>query len=481
MTVGSWSTYKEVTVSTMCSGASQLCNGTMVSWNGDNSPVLTAKKSTFRERHARFLLNPEILPNGKPKPIPVDGAYAAAKAEAGTIFDASREKRIKLYDEPLSGGAEYGYPNKYTKTWQTYRETIFPFYYGNGTYAGTCTIANGGFSYDGVLGDPFTADHDYKLLSRLRSKVVGTEFNLASFLGAEGYDTLRFLTDTANRLYRSALAARKLDFRTAHKVLAEWGRYSNVTFLAGKRRREQEDVYRDLIEAAAGKHRGQGWWSVPASTWLNWQLAAAPLLGDVQAAAEQLAHITEMPRTLRVQASVTAKKLFNDSLVWTGSVWVGSKSVRKSVIAYFKHTPEPSNFLGFQDPEVTIWNAMPLTFVSDYMYNIGGFLEARAIAKALPTGLYVTTVKDELNLVACRGRKFQGNWSNIIASTHQASQGYRQGSLTRTLSTSLSVPRPDVRPLGAFSSWKRAATVVSLFTIFSDRNAKDIYNRFLRG
>lgn len=477
MTTGSWSTLRTVTIATDCSGASQRRNGTTVSWSGGDSPKLIAKgqNRTFRERLVLFHKDPTVLPNGRPKPVKVDGSRVALDGLPNNLFDASRTKRIRDYDQPSSGSDEYGTPHNYTKSWVTYAEpSAFPWYYGNGQYAGTCTISAGGFDYDSYLGTPWTADHDYKLLSRLRSKVVGSEFNLASFLGAEGLDTLKFMTDTANRIYRSMIAVRKLDFRQAHRVLSEWGRYRNVTYLAGKRRREQEDIYRELLDTAAGRNRGQGWWSVPASTYLEWHLAVEPLLKDCVAAAEQLAHITQMPRTMKVTASVTARRVSTDAMVYTGPVWVGARTVRKSVVAYFVHTPPPVDLFGFQDPEVTLWNALPLSFVADYFYNIGGFLEARAIAKALPQGTFITTVKDDTNLTACKGRKASGNWSQIISSSYQASQKQRRGSLTRTISTSLTqnVSVPDVKPLGLPSSWQQAATVASLIATFSDRHAK---------
>lgn len=473
MTVGSWSTMKTTYAPTSCRSSapgSKMENGTTVSWNGADSAVLSAKRTTFKERVARFMKNPEILPNGRPK-ISVDVSRVSALANTSTIFDAARERRIKVYDEPLSGGEEYGAPHAYTKNWLTRMETTF--IWDGTSVPQTGTVQACGITFDtNSLGNPFTLDHDYKLISRLRSKVVGSEFNLASFLGAEGRDTLRFLTETSTRIYRSALAARKLNFREAHKVLTRWGRAPHDRSKAGKLMSVQEDVYRDLIESAAAKNRKQGWWSVPASQWLEWHLAVAPLLGDVKAAAEQLAHVTEMPRSNRYQASVTAKVLVDPALIYTGAVWAGGRSVRKSIVAYFTYTPEPLAFLGLQDPEVTLWNAMPLTFVSDYFYNIGGFLEARATASALPVGLFVTTVKDEYNLTACLGRKSTGIWRTIVREQYQPYQRYRKGSLVRTISASLDVPKPVLKPLGAFKSWQRMATVASLFAVFTDSSAR---------
>lgn len=468
MTTGSWSTYRTDTVSTACSSSSIIRNGTSVSWTGADSSVKRRPRSTFKERLALFLKNPEALPNGRPKVV-LDTVSAASVygAAQDNIFDTARTQRLKMYDEVPSQG-DYGMPHAFSKSWTTYRETVFSWYFPNGQYAGSGTVGNCGFGYNGALKTPWTSSHDYKLLSRMREKVMGSDFNLASFLGAEGLDTLRFFTDTANRIYRSLAAARKLDFRNAHLILTGWGR---VTYrsksLAARERAAQEDIYRSIAEAASGKSRGQGWWSVPASTWLEYHLAVEPLLGDCVAAAEQLAHVTQMPRSLRVQASVTTRNKFTPGSVDLYSpLWTGERKVRKSVVAYFTHTPEPLSFLGFQDPEVTLWNAIPLSFVADYFVPIGSFLEARATAKAMPPGVYITSLKDETNLVSCQGKR----QSAIIAPVDQAKQKFKTGSFQRTVSSSLDVPKPRVTPLGAFSSWQRAATVASLVAAFSDRS-----------
>lgn len=367
--------------------------------------------------------------------------------------------------EGSNPSGDYDVPHAYSKNWETYKESVFGFNYSNGAYAGTCTISNGGFGV-GAHPSPWTAAHDYKLLSRMRSKVVGTEFNLASFLGAEGRDTIRFFTDTATRIYKSALYVRKLQFAKAHKVLFDWGRFYSPKSKSAKWRTQQEDVYRDIIETVTNRSRGsEPWIRVLAKQYLEWHLAVEPLLSDCVAAAEQLAHTTQMPRTQKVRATVLAKSSYPKAV--SGPDWAGTREVRKSIVAYFVSTPQPLSFLGFQDPEVTLWNALPLSFVSDYFYDIGGFLEARASAKALGQGTYITTLKDDARYVECYGTRFNNKpWLRIINGAGKA-QNYRKGSITRSISSILDVPKPLFEPLGAFKSWQRAATVASLFTVFS--------------
>lgn len=483
MTTGSWSTIRNTFAPTACQSVSTFRNGTSVSWSGADSTVNRRVKLTYKEREALFLKSPAQFPNGplgRRKFILDNSRTTGLVTPPENIFDRTRTQRMRV-PETVPNPDDYGTPHAYSKIWTTYRESLFAWRYPNGVLAdGGGSVSECGFGPGPEYSaSPWKPDHDYKLLSRLRSKVTGTEFNLASFLGAEGYDTLRFFTDTATRIYRTLSAVKQLKFKDAQKQLNDYGRYSGAGRAWSESRRNQQlDVYRDLMESAAAKNRGQGWWSVPASAWLEYHLAVEPVLKDAIAAAEQLAHMTQMPVTQRVQASVRVKKVFKDSDVYSGPRWAGSIEERKNVVAYFTHTPEPLSFLGFQDPEVTIWNAIPLSFVSDYFYDIGGFLEARATAKAMPTGLYVISHKVETKLTALRGTMFQGIPKVIVDHIEGPKSQYVEGSLTRTIAASYDVPLPLVKPLGAFQNWQRAATVASLIATFSDRHAS---RRNLRG
>lgn len=470
MTTGSWSTLTTSYAMTMCSGTSSFRNGTQVSWTGADRVVKRKSKQEYREWKIHYLLQPYTKAYDRHR-----GTYKINHkltsemfdSQGLNIFDLSRERRMKAYG-PIPSQGDYYTPHAFSKNWKTYKEDRFDMYYSSGTYAGTGAISNCGFG-PAAVPSGWTVEHDYKLLARMRARVVGSDFNLASFLGAEGKDTISFLLNTANRIYRAQLAARKLKISEAVAILAQHGRYRPKSRSAVKRA-EQEDVYRDLIEAATGRARGQGWWSVPASAWLEYHLAVEPLLGDAVAAAEQLAHITQMPRTQKVSASVRVRVPY--PAIYTGAVWTGSREIRKRVVAYFTHTPEPANFMGLKDPELTIWNAIPLSFVADYFYNIGGFLEARATANALPPGTFISTVKDETTLDSCLGYKFQGSWNRVIPLSQSRYSRYKEGSINRTISGSIDVPPPELKPLGAFANWQKATTVCSLIATTFDRGFK---------
>lgn len=501
MTTGTKNAVVQTFVSTDASTNSSYRNGYTVSWTGTDRAVKRRQPVSRRERVVYFVklerapsrykgkkipkvIRPELpllktrvytLPKGsdpqaRPVQVEVDVSQTALRTEsaADNIFDHARTKRMSIAEgSPVTG--DYLTPHPFSKSWTVYGETIVRYQHPIGPQTGT--ISNSGFGPDSnQVVSTWTAENDYKLLSRLRSRVVGSEFNLASFLGAEGLDTLRFFTDTANRLYRSMAAARKLDFQRAFSTLRDWGRVRTNKSIAWRKQREQEDVYRSIIEAASGKNRAQGWWSVPASQWLEYHLAIEPLFGDCVAAAKQLAHITQMPRTLKVSASVRVRKAFPKT-AYTGVVWDGYRETRKRIIAYFTSTPEPTSFLGFQDPEVTIWNAIPLSFVADYFCDIGGYLEARATAKAFPPGTYVTSTKDEYVYSGWKSKMFQGN--SVAANLRPPSENWqRTGSFTRTISSSLDVPRPPFKPLGMFENWQRATTVASLLATFADREMR---------
>lgn len=451
MTTGSWTTLKESLTPSSCSSQGHVRNGTTVNWFGDDASVKKRPKQTWRERRALFLKNPMAVPFSKGQ-FKVDAAKAAQSGASNNIFDTARERRIKVFDGPPLDEGDYRSPHAFTKVWTRYQESLFTWFASDGTpYTGT--IAHCGFSA-GATTDPWTADHDYKLLERLRKKVVGTDFNLASFLGAEGRDTVRFLADSTQRLARTLMAAKKLDFPLAYNTLRGWGRYKPRKSVDAQRRAQQEDVYRDLF-TAGHPDRSAGWIRRSAAQWLELHLAIEPLFGDIVAAAEMLAHVTQMPRSQKVQAMVRVRSPYPN--IHPGPYWTGERQVKKSVVAYFTSEPDPASFLGLQNPEVTIWNAIPLSFVADYMLNIGGFLEANMTARAFPEGLYVTSRKDETRLTAALGMT-----GATISADDQKFQKYTTGSFVRSLSTVLDVPKPVFKPYGVLKNWQRAATASAL-------------------
>jgi hypothetical protein len=475
MTTGSWSTLVTTIVGTECSSNSQLHNGMTVSWTGTDNVVKRNPRLRWRDRRiANYVYDPKRLYAGGPAKSPTDMQEALTRASASTsLFDRAREQRFRVaenlgtYTEEF---LQYNAPHQYSKTWTGYAQSVFRFRGAGGTLYDGAVGSCGGGPF-GPFPSPWTEVHDYKLLDRLRGKIVGSDFNLASFLGAEGKDVVNHLAHTANRIYTSMKYARKgLITQATRHLLADGRAYKAKMSKADLAL--QQDIYRDLLEGVAGKSRGLSWASVPANAWLEWHLAVRPLLGDVVAAAEQLAHITQMPRKQTIRVGVTARSNLDEAGVGSAAWKEYRRSVRKNITAYFIHLPEPTSFLGLQDPEVTIWNALPLSFVSDYMYNIGGFLEARATRAALPTAVYVISTLDKTH---ANHLMVAGGWNVVVDGDEQR---YWRGDFNRSIAATLPVPTPTFKPYGAFKSWMRAATVVSLAAIAGDR---EVLQRYLRG
>lgn len=428
--------------------------------NKPSRPQGPRTEKAIRPNH-RVVLPRERVPfESRPRtPRTVDVDAIAAEGADQTIFERANSLRLREIEDPPNQG-DFDAPHAYTKTWTSDTQVllyVLEWLYPNLWLSATGTRDQRGYGATAVTPPVWTAEDDYQLIARLRNKVVGSEFNLSSFLGAEGYDTLKFIGATTNRVYQISKAAKRLDFKGVRQLARDWGRV-DINPMSMATKSQQLDVYKDLIHAATGHRRGADVVQTAASNWLQYQLAVRPLMKDVEAASQQLSHIVNVPAKKRIHASVTKRGRFPE--VSNGPQWSGERFIRKATVAYYTCAPAPVRFLGLQDPEVVLWNAFPLTFVADYFLNIGGWLEARATAKAFPSGVYVTSTKNEERLTAFHGMKYPGK-GYVVKALNGHLEKDIQGSFVRAVSSTIDVPKPayNTKPLEA---WQRVATVVSL-------------------
>jgi len=265
---------------------------------------------------------------------------------------------------------------------------------------------------------------DYKLISQLKELLLGSDFNPAVSL-AEANQALGTIFGVARALDGAISHARRGNFAAAAK-------------------------------SVAGYERGQGR-KVPANLHLGYQYGVKPMLSDAYNAAKTVAHLTSVPmqksytvkRTVRGVAESAAPSLSYFSAAY-GSDTGKIKAVLKEVSTV--------GLLGLANPASIIWEKVPYSFVVDWFVPIGAFLDARGVAQSL-TGTFVTTRVTKFGVAnphpVPASIKFSPSWSEFR---------YRSVTVKRTVSSSLQVPLPSIKPLSKMLSWTRAASAVALLT-----------------
>lgn len=450
--------------------------GALIQWTGEDRPyTVTKHPPTEKTRTSEYQVS-----------IRQDHHTIRKSVSKRIVWEGD------LTTEQLQGQSDFNANHNYNKTWNAkvlgildIEQRLWSDSSLWGTWTGT--VSNAGAAPIGP-DNPWSTDDEFKLLDKLQGFVQGSDFNLASFLGAEGKDTVRFILDTANRLYRAVSAVKHGYFQRALSILGDqnqqWlaaeSRRLGVNVVSARRvnrwkdrerRSQQLQVYNDqaanLRAALAGDKSPRKSSSVLANLaritgnqWLEFHLAVEPLLGDVYASAEKLAHHLNLPQKKSYKAS--RKKEANVTYGTYGVAYSQNCFKTRKQIKFIVSEPASvPQLLGLYNPEVVIWNALPLSFVGDYMFPIGQWLEARALSQTL-TGEFVISTKCEWWASGMHFRNDVNVNPMLYAVWKHGATWVRDGSFNRTVQSGLPVPAPKFKPLGAFASWQKAATSVSL-------------------
>jgi hypothetical protein len=147
-------------------------------------------------------------------------------------------------------------------------------------------------------------------------------------------------------------------------------------------------------------------------------------------------------------------------------MWASGYSVRtRQIIAYFSEKQEESalRISGVLDPELVAWELTRLSFVADWVIPIGDFLAARAFSRSIE-GYFVTTDKLVGHIGGYTPKTFlqapgkPSRWDIPGAGSYSRTTT----TLTRSVSTSLSVPSPIVKPLSESASWRHCVNAIAL-------------------
>lgn len=381
-----------------------------------------------------------------PKPQPTLSTYVSRGKWNRKGKFVIKTYQIKTYSRPPKRLRDVDHP--FTKNYLRQASSpVLTQYYSDGS-------PNGGrMTTDGpvvMFGDWATAalldsNDEFELINRLREQIAGSDFNMSVFLG-EGREALSLIGDTAIRIASAMRETKKLNLTGAARHLLEG---------TGRRPLPSHDwvVNRPLVPTAKNL----------ASLWLELQYGWLPLLSDTVGAAQMLAHHLEVPAVMRYRASIGRKSIYSrvDGTPFNGATVPHQKYHRRSIIARVSEDPLTiPQLLGLTNPENVAWELLPFSFVADWFFPIGDFLEARSFASKL-RGTFVYSDKQ----LAIAGPPRYTDWVPTQSATVAKKLVFN-----RTITSALEVPMPKFKPLSQALSYGHCQNAIALLTgAFSSR------------
>lgn len=305
----------------------------------------------------------------------------------------------------------------------------------------------------------WTANDDIKLINQLKEKSRGTEFNLGTFLG-EGREALEMIGNSAIRIARSLSYLRRGNVFAAAQVLSESASVQTSWRALNRKLPRGYIIRRRAVDQLS-------------SNWLELAWGWLPLVQDIRSGAEFLAHQLNVPFVSRVVARRTIK---GPPPAGNGYKW-GSKgaSVQKQIVAYFSEPESIPKQLGLTDPLTVAWELAPLSALVDYVVPIGGWLEARGYTQGL-TGKFVLTTtyrKDVGNLILGSTFERVPGYPAYYVGDDKGSY-YRSTQMERTVTTTLDVPFPRVKPLEEVATFRHCVNALAVLAQVSQGKLKSI-------
>lgn len=380
----------------------------------------------------------------------------------GVLIRAGRSYDVWKY-KPDPNYQPYNEVHNYTaEHWSLDSGSACAAYIGSGT-----SPISGGTAYNLLprihadMADTFSANDQIANLGKLRERIAGSSFNAGVALG-EAPRALSMIGDTAKQIYSALKLVKRGKPVAAAKVLFGTNKLKTSPLPGKGVRAGRTAIHRDgkTIVVQDGQH-------AVASNWLALQYGWMPLVSDIYDGAVFIDHQLRNPVVHRVSATRYANGSmagnYGDIYLTTTPAWIRKQHRQISsqrIVALLKEK-DTIRLSGLTDPASVAWELLPYSFVVDWFIPIGNYLHAKALANAL-TGTFVTTRR---RIITGTGKlptakagwtmdsklKYSGNQSTYVK-------------IVRTVSTSLSIPLPEVKPLGQVASWAHALNGVALLT-----------------
>lgn len=431
MTTGTILRQPPLTSGGTCGGSVRVGESTYKTWNGTDQPPVPKT----------YVLMSDVR-----------GGYYAHGPKGQMVYIPRKERFFKKRIWSRAPKSRRFDEHPYTCSWWAKNNPIITWRQtgASDTKWGTVDNCFGGVSYPptGI----WSANDDIILLGKLREKIAGSDFNLGVAI-AEGEEALQMIFKAAYRIDRAYRYARKgLMLHAAHMLVhgKDWKPPRQKTVV--------KTVQRTDIKAPTRRRRVDSVDGV-ASNWLELQYGWLPLLNDAYEGATFLAHNLNTPQQITVRAKLQRVNPGNGFQSASPSNLQPLKKVcyQKKAIKAILREKDIAQLSGLLDPLSIVWERLPYSFVIDWFLPVGQWLEARGLVSAI-SGTFVTSYKNDYRI---DGFKYIGaSW--MYNFTGLSSYKFYGGDMSRTVSTSLSVPTPNFKPLNEVVSWRRAANAVSL-------------------
>lgn len=316
-----------------------------------------------------------------------------------------------------------------------------------------------------TVADSFTAADQLRNLGKLREAIAGSTFNAGVALG-EAPKTLKMVREKATAIY------------TAYKQVKRGAVLSAAQILIGKKQLRAKPLPRKgkavpqeyLLTDRNGdpKARLIASKNAAAHNWLELQYGWKPLLSDIYDGMVFVDHQLRNPTVHRVAVTTFAggqkDGKYIDVPIDSGPThaWITHRQISSERIIAFLKEKDVIRLSGLLDPASIAWELMPYSFVIDWFIPVGNYLQAKALVNSLQ-GTFVTTRFMRIISSPTTAPKPRSGWT-LDTKMNYSGNSSKVIKVNRTVSTTLSVPKPEIKPLGKVASWAHAANAVALLT-----------------
>ncbi len=283
------------------------------------------------------------------------------------------------------------------------------------------------FSALDVVQPSLSSDQVAKLFNKLASKIQDAPFDTGTFTGELG-ESVDLLADSFRSLVGGIRSLRKGDLPGAAKALGVPNRVKKLPKTLG-------------------------------DAWMSYRYGWQPIVNDIYNLSDQIQR-QDKPRKVRV----VAREFVGGRIYNIGGAFPikGSSRIQRQIIALLEE-PERSlaNRLGLENPASVAWELLPWSFVVDWAFPIGNYLQTRSIlADAKATYIDTTTTKWSGTFTS-GSRVIPDGPYDLLLSDPTGFVSYVN--VRRRVSNSIAVPLPQLRNPAGGNPFTRAVDALNLF------------------